>query len=182
MAQEMRELAKPFVEPDQGAYASSRLPSYRDLRLALNVAACDGAPLVVRVRKKGTASAPARTLAQLAWSPRFVGRVQFVEASPEELEAIEGIEGKADLLFVQSSTYGQSGRCLGTAKVGDSATELAEFLEQGLAAFEPTGERNDRSHVRQGQRQGLIWKTVLPITDPGGPGSSRRNKPGRKDR
>lgn len=146
------------------------LPKMATVRLALNVAACDGLPLVVILAKDSAASKKLETrVAKLAWSKEFAGRFVYGSTrSGSDLKAIKDAGTKSGILVVQPGAFGSDGKVL--VRTGTTATDsaLKKVLANGLAKHQALS-KDIRSHIRRGQREGVHWKTQIPVTDPGGP-------------
>ena len=143
------------------------LPTVANVRLAINVAACDNQPLVLLFSKDAaTRRSLAETLKPLAWSEEFRGRFIYAEASGEkELAAIEGTSREPGVLVIQPDRFGLAGSVLNSAPAGASVNALAQCLRNGAAMHRPQVE-SFRDHVHDGRATGAFWQTVLPVTDP----------------
>lgn len=142
----------------------SALPLNLDLRRALNVAACDNQPLVLIVPEaEASGRRVTARLAALAWSERFVGRLQYVIATPQELALtdVEGLPGMPFVAVLETGTFGVSGRVLVALEGEPSASELRQLLDQGLARY-GRGVLDRAAHVREGLRAGIEWQSVVP--------------------
>jgi hypothetical protein len=170
MAESMAEIASRYEKTSTAsASEASPLPLTKTVRLALDVAACDGLPLVV-VSCDDAAKRAALTerLAALAWSAPFVGRfVHVVAATSDELKPVDG--AKPGLLVVEPDEFGTKGTILAQAAVDADAAKLTAALSDGLAKHHATA-KDSRTHIEQGRRLGIRWTTVIPETDPGPPG------------
>lgn len=128
----------------------NELPLMADFRLGLNVAACDGLPLVVV-----TSAAAETRLAPAAWSAQNLGRAVYVK------EALQDYPDGAYLMV--PDTFGLSV----TRMIPLAADITAAQLSQQLAPWkEPP--KDDRTHIQQGRAQGIRWETKIPVTDPAG--------------
>ena len=138
------------AHPARASASPDQLPRMSDFRLALNVAACEGLPLIV-----ATSQGVESDLAPAAWAPFNLGRAVYVRAS---------LAGHGEGAFlVVPDPYG-----LQAEKVLPLPPGLtAEQLSQRLAPWreEP---KDHHTHVRQGQAQGVRWQTRVPVTDPQG--------------
>jgi hypothetical protein len=145
----------------------SELPTVANVRLAVNVAACDNQPLVVLFAPDGpTRRTLEKRLAALAWSDSFRGRFVYVIAStPKDLAAVEGAGTEASVLVVQPDRFGLKGKVL--RQVGATAAQdaLVSCLREGQAEHRRAA-RTFAGHVRAGQQLGVFWDTVIPVTDP----------------
>jgi hypothetical protein len=143
------------------------LPLVANVRLALDVAACDAQALVVLgARNEAARQRLVNVVAELAWSQEFVGRfVYAVAAAPKELEAIEGAAAREGLFVVAPDEFGLKGKVLQHVELTGAKERLTAGLQQGIADFQ----RPDRSfwaHVKTGHQQGIFWETQIPVTDP----------------
>lgn len=115
----------------------------------------------------GGDAAVEKRLAALAWDDRFRGRFTFVSVNKEEkLDAIDGAKGAPGVLLVEPGRFGVDG-------VAFAQTTGAEGLEEALVlalAKHKVVEKDTRSQVEAGHREGIDWKTEIPDTDPGPPG------------
>jgi len=177
-----RSMRHGFADADELAEAMSRvagtlaekrpagelpLPLVANVRLALNVAACDDRPLVlVRTRDAEVRQRLESTLAALAWSDRFIGRFLYATAgSGKELAVVRGVAPDATVLVVQSDRYGREGKVLGQAAAEASREQLARLLRDAAVAYQPEV-KSFPEHIRDGRKQGVFWETVIPVTDP----------------
>lgn len=148
-----------FLEEAAARYAPREaplpLPLAASARLGLNVAACDGLPLVLlRARSADAQAALAARLAPLHWA-RLAGRAVWAGAtSSDDVAALDG-EGEPDaVLVVAPDAFGQAGRVVERLP----ATLDDEALAHVLAL--------------EGRARGVVWKPAVPVTDPyGKPGS-----------
>jgi hypothetical protein len=142
----------------------SALPLVSDVRLALDVASADGQPLVVVVAKDaGKRKELEETVAKLAWSKGFVGRFVYAACGGgDDLAGVKGADAGAVLLVVQPDKFGLTGAVI--AQTADAA-KLAATLAAGAKGF-VREEKAFRTHVRDGQRDGVFWETKTPVSDP----------------
>jgi hypothetical protein len=166
LAETMTRLAK-----DHPAKASAvqrpELPLVANVRLALNVAACDQQPLVViQGGDDATRAKLIATLSTLAWSDEFVGKFVYVVAdSRKELDAISGVAAESAVFVIDPDIFGVKGKVLHQIDATAPARKAPELLKTGLARFQ-RDERNFWQHVKQGQSLGVFWQTQTPVTDP----------------
>ena len=160
MVSTLDEVASRYEKAKNGALA---LPVVKDLRRALDCAACDGLPLVV------VEEALAKRLARLAWGEELIGRFTYVQvARLGKLVAIEGAEEGSQVLVVEPDTYGVQGTVLSQGKSFDDDEALLKVLREGLTRHVKP-EKDQRRHVREGTRRGVDWESEIPVTDPGIP-------------
>jgi hypothetical protein len=138
------------------------LPLVPTVRLALPVAASDGQPLVVvRGRDQKARAEAEKELAKLAWGDEFVGRFVFA-VDADAAAAFDGLKGNPAVVVVQPDTFGQKAKVL--AQAGTTG-EIAAALRTGLKGF-VKDDKETRSHLSDGHKQGVFWETKTPVTDP----------------
>jgi len=151
------------------------LPQSLDFRRALNVAACDNQPLVVAYAKsKATRAAMKKTLAELAWSDAFVGRLQYMVVSDRKnLASIEKVPSSEGVYLLQPGRFGLKGQVLGSVGAKATSAETTSMFNKALGSFK-TSTKNTREHKRAARREGVeTWETEIPVTDPGRPPGRR---------
>ncbi|MDA0768435.1 MAG: hypothetical protein O3A92_16615 [Verrucomicrobia bacterium] len=145
-----------------------RLPFAADLRLGLNVAACDNQPLVICLAgDEESLRKIEKALAKSAWSEKHIGLFHYVSSNKNELaDTITGLTIDSGLVIVQPDQFGTKAAVLVQHAVGDSSKTLADTLDAALAKFDrqPAGET--RAHIQAGHRAGVHWDTATPVTDP----------------
>jgi hypothetical protein len=163
MADAMNRLAKDYP----GKAAVPVLPKIDNVRLAVNVAACDNQPLVIVLGQDPSARAQLEAmLAELAWSEKFIGRFVYVAASSaRELEAVNGVAADSAILVVQSDRFGLHGTVLKQVPAAAPPNQVAVLLEVALDKYERAA-ATFREHVQAGHQLGVFWETRIPVTDP----------------
>ena len=164
--EKMQEIAERYPAKRGSGAAVGAMPYAENVRLGLNVAACDMLPVAVVVTKDEKARTELeKELRALAWSDELIGRVVYASTTERaDLEKIEGAAGDAVLLFVQPDPFGLEGKVLAQTAKTDRAS-LAKALTDGLAKHDP-GEKDAADHIRDGRREGVDWETAVPVTDP----------------
>lgn len=158
MADGMAKLVKKYTPKGE----PGSLPLVPTVRLALPVAASDGQPLVVvRVKDEKQRAEVEKELAKLVWGEEFVGRFVFTEDT-DAASQFDEMKGTPVAVVVQPDTFGQKGKVLAQA---DKADDLAAALRAGLKGF-VKADKETRTHVQGGVRQGIFWETKTPVTDP----------------
>jgi hypothetical protein len=167
MAEAMNRLAREYPGKEPAGGTLSELPLVTNLRLAIDVAACDNQPLVVLFDPDGaTRRSLEERVRSLAWDEEFVGRFAYVAVSDAgELSRVEGARAEAGLLVVQPDRFGLKGKVLRQAGAGESRAAVATCLRKGAELFRPR-EESFGEHVRAGHEQGVFWETVIAVTDP----------------
>jgi hypothetical protein len=150
--------------------SSRALPCVPDLRLALNEAACDSAPLAIAYATSEKELAQVESaLAKFAWDPRFVGRLNYAailasESKPFAARGLGQLKGNG-IIIVQPNEFGTELKQLATCNRTSDSAQLARVIEQALAAHAPSA-KEAQSHIRIGRREGIEWESAIPVTDP----------------
>ena len=179
MASTMNTIAKKY--PGKGKTGESRVPYLADLRLALNVAACDRQPLlVVYAQDEKQRKAMEARLAPLAWSGDFIGQYQYAcSKDPADFKVISGLNAKAGYVVIQPDPFGLKGEVMGVAPVDADRPRLEEAMLLGLTIHRPS-ELSYEQHRQLGSRQGQRWETATRVTDSAGQRRGRGNGPPRR--
>jgi hypothetical protein len=162
MAADMKRVAGGFTPK----LAPSSLPLVANLRLALDVAAADGLPLVVAVGKDAaTRQRVVDRLAQLAWSDEFIGRFTYAEGAAKDVIGVPGIAIETGVVVIAPDKFGQKGTVLKQVGSEVAVDEIAATLKAAAMEYQAPA-KTFGTHVREGQRLGIFWKTKVPVTDP----------------
>jgi hypothetical protein len=166
LAETMKRIAKDY--PGAKKPGLPALPVVANVRLAVNVAACDNQPLaVVFAAKKDQRKTLEQRVAQLTADEKFVGRFIFAATSEaRELKTVTGVPANGGLLVIQADRYGTKGKVLAHAPPDSDLEDLSRTLQRGADRHEPVVDKTFRSHVREGQQLGVFWETLVPVTDP----------------
>ena len=175
MAEGMERIAKRYPGKRGADSRDAGLPVLADVRLAVNVAACDRVPLVITYGPtKAQRKELEKRLAPLAWSNAFVGRFAHVFATDaDELKAIEDAKEKAGYLVVEPDPFGLEAKVLVQIDAGADEEAIEKALTEALQRHRPGSEKDTRRHRQQGRRAGVHWETEIPVTDPGRPPGGR---------
>jgi len=165
MADSMRRIAKNYESRAEGK--PTMLPVVANVRLAIDVAACDNQPLVAIFAKDDAKRRVLESrIAALAWSEKFIGRFVYVsEDNEKDLAAIASEKKDEGIFVVKADTFGLNGTLLARADVASTDAEFEKCLTAGLSRFSKASKQH-HSHVRTGHEKGIFWETVMPVTDP----------------
>ncbi len=143
---------------------SAELPTAANLRLALNLGACDNLPVVVAVsddrRQLGEFQ---NRLAGLAWKPALLGRAIYSVAQLKTAAGLIPDRAKPGYWVVESGQFGVDGRLL--AWIDADSPNLQADLGRALSLYRSVS-KDARSHIREGNKRGIHWQTQTPETDP----------------
>lgn len=157
MAQGMEKIAAPFET--KSTDVPGELPFVSDVRLGLNVAACDRQPLLLLTDSDPKAVEIVRTL---LWSKDFIGKFIVARASARDLEGYTGADAKAALLIVQPDRFGIKGQVLHQLVGPINKERIGDALTTGLTRH-AADDRNLKGHIQAGRLQGIFWDTPLPV-------------------
>lgn len=145
MAYEMDRLAKnyrPLNHP-----TAEELPKVKTLRLALNLAACEGVPVIA----VGTSSAE-RKLARAAWDRRNLGKAVYVRAN---------LDKNREAMILMPDKFGLKIEDRRPLEPSIDAADLHHLLSSLQS-----GPKKHEQHVQEGFEKGIRWETKIPVTDP----------------
>ena len=165
MAAAMNDLALKF--PGKPETPVTSLPVMKDVRLAVNVSACDGLPLVVVYGKdEEQLKELEKEILPLAFSPNLSGKFTYAKTTnPNDIDTIIGFDkDEYGFAVIIPSQYGISGK---VRYQWPAAVEPAQLGSGLLALANGTSkvEKNHNQHVRGGMNQGILWKTAIPVED-----------------
>jgi hypothetical protein len=159
MATEMKKITATF--PGKGNVAPEKLglPYLKDVRLALNVAACDSQCLVILYasserERRGLEA----LLLPLAWHADLVG--EFLYATTDKLTDLKKITGSGTapgLLVVMPDTYGLAGRQVAFVALGTKSKNARATLAAAAEANR-MGSKDSKRHIGRGRREGIEWE------------------------
>ena len=183
MATKMDSIAAEYVGDAGEDNSLVAIPKMKDVRLGMNVAACERLPaiLVMGQSDEQVAELEAK-LSPVAWNEALQGMfIYFSATNKEEIEVIEQFNGEPGYVIIQPDPFGQTGEILAQY----SANATADELKAALVELAETHERpiiDYQNHVRNGNRKGAIWETEIPIEDKGSLRAMERNRQPRRGR
>lgn len=165
MAEQLNRVAEQYKQTDTAVEPT--LPIMTRFDLALNVAACDGLPLVVLRQSESNRETPIHHyLKSLAWHPELAGQFVYVRSSSNnDFKAIVGGKPESSTLVVEPGQFGMTGSVIAELDANMTQAQLKEELLTITRNFESIP-KDHRSHVEIGIQLGIEWKTVVPATDP----------------
>jgi hypothetical protein len=170
MATSMRRFAAEYKPAD----TQKALPAMKDFRLSLDVAACDNMPLVAAVSDDHDERVKLnQKLAQVAWSRELLGRTAYARAAAAGDTAKTKLALQPGVYVIEPDAFGTGGKILARMDSDADTAALTIGIVGALARFKPPV-KEARTHITDGVRKGIYWKTATPVTDPHGP---RREEP-----
>ena len=168
LAAEMNKIAGEYEsrQPQDSDSAGRKLPTMKNVELALNVAACDGLPLVIVYAPESASLARLNDkVAKVAWDDAVAGRFIYATTTQvADLKPVPKAQSRPGVIVVEPDQFGLSGSVLGQFAAELDARKLTRELETIASKFEPIV-KNHREHTQLGIRLGLDWETVIPETD-----------------
>lgn len=141
-----------------------RLPVCLDTRVALDVAACDGLPLVVAYGPDAASlSAVERALGPLSWSSALIGRAVYARTTrADDFRCARVRPTRACVVVIAPGKFGVDGTVVAAF---DADSRLAARLRASLPTAVTRWVDIDQ-HIRSGRQAGIHWETAIPNTDP----------------
>ncbi|MFT7485763.1 MAG: hypothetical protein ACI9F9_001613 [Candidatus Paceibacteria bacterium] len=166
MAQRMDEILKDYPKPKQGDLGKLGLPYLKDVRVALNVAACDSQRLVILYAKTDAECRKLEGMLQpLAWDKSLVGNLLYATTNEvKDLEQIDDVGRSAGLLIIEPGPYGVRGRQVGFIDVSTKPASALRSLIK-VAKANQLGSKDSKVHIGLGMREGIEWKPAFEDTD-----------------
>lgn len=139
------------------------LPAVPNLRLAVNVGACDNLPVVAALSDDPRQlEGWRRRLTGVCWDPALLGRAIYtLDATRNAAGLVPG--SQSGLVVIQSGQFGQDGHVL--ARLDPDSPNLVRELDAALSRYRAQP-KNVHEHMRQGHMRGVYWRTQIPVTDP----------------
>jgi hypothetical protein len=164
MAEELDRIAKTSTVSGKQS-ESTELPKLDNVRLALDVAACDKHPLVVVFAvDPSIRQSLERRLGQLAWRPDLIGKLVYTSTGKAaDLSMVEAAHPGSGAIVVQPDRFGLKGTVIG--RLAESDSDWQPGLLTALAQFQKPDE-DFAEHVHDGRLERVFWKTPLPVSDP----------------
>jgi hypothetical protein len=165
MAAEMDKLAELF--DGQTKRSEPPLPLIGNLRLALNIAACDRRPLIIGVASKNRdADTWRKRLSLAAQDEALIGQAHYV--CVRDLKSLQPFDLKLDPArdthMIQPGPYGRTGTVMGAFDSQDP--QLSTHLKSAITTVLWSPLRESQ-HVRTGKITGITWETVVPTAKAG---------------
>ena len=179
LAESLEILGATFEDKETAKDYQQRLPQSKDFRLSLNVASCDGIPIVVGFHQtKDEEAAIKKLLTSVAFDSDLAGKFAYSStSSAAEMKIIDDFITSPGVYVVSPGNYGLSGRLAKRLPVSTSTKDLKDELVKFAASYKRPN-KDHRQHVDQGYKSGKGWETEIPVTDE----MSNRAKERLKDR
>lgn len=167
MVESMDVISLAYPGKKGAAAGPQALPYLGDLRMAVNVAACDNQPrLIVYAKKPGELARLEKALQPIAWSKEIIGRTLYVTVNDaaEYTRYIKGEKPAAGYALVAPEPYGRHATPLLAIDGETKAESVRKQLIAALALYNPPP-KDFEKHEAEGLKAGIQWKPKTPITD-----------------
>lgn len=163
----MNRMAESYTDQPAVGGPNGSLPKAADLRLGMNIASSDNLPLVMLYDEDpDKLQKLEKRIQTLAWSPDHIGKFLYVSTTmATDLKAIEGMKPGSGITVIQPDQFGRKGTALSQVEAGATDTAIKKALQTG-SRIHRTYSKSMFSHIGAGQREGVFWTPVLPVTDP----------------
>lgn len=163
LAKTMNEIAR-YYQSDKRTPES--LPLVNNVRLAIDVAACDHRPLAIVIGQTAEDRQKlAANLAPVAWSDALMGKLVYAEGSGTDMRQIRGASLSRGYVFVAPNLFGTAGSTISQLGPSSSRADLEQAARRAIDLYRPQI-LSHHEHVRAGHEEGIEWQTAIPITDP----------------
>ncbi|MEL7496425.1 MAG: thioredoxin family protein [Planctomycetota bacterium] len=167
MALEMGKIADKY-DAKTITPSKHRLPEMKNVRLGVNVGACDGIPSIICYSNDDDELNQMKSrLAPLALSDDLAGKFVYASSNKAtELSMLKGTKKKsAGFYVVTPDEYGLAGKIQEVLDADSNEDALKKALVE-IAENTAKSKKDHNSHVRTGKRSGKSWETEIPVTDP----------------
>lgn len=166
MTADLRLIARQYSKQTTSRESHATVPQMKSVRLAINVASCDGLPSVIVVgHDQRELDQLHKQLSDVIWDDALAGKFIYASTTKRsDLNMVPGAQSKSGFLVIEPDTYGTRGRLLDTIPSSASSVDLEQRLTRAANTFT----RNSKSHglhVRNGRRSGKQWQTEVPVPD-----------------
>jgi hypothetical protein len=151
------------------------LPLIPSLRLGLNIAACDGIPLVVIINNESRKWEKLfSNLVNLSQTDSLSGQAHYVLLKDtKEIENLKDYKSDNFVYILKPDSFGITGRVVATFRDKEDLSLIALETAFDTARISKKILSDSRQHVRQGRRKGITWESQMPRAD----GKARSTSP-----
>lgn len=165
LASRMNQMAENYPGSRDARFTDPQLPALDRVDLALNVAACEGLPMLVTYAADADAlKSLHKSMAETVWTEELAGQFVMVATTKRtDLKPLNGLAEDSAIVVVDPGPFGITGRVKHQYQAVTS--QLPDSLHQFVQSFKPAP-KNYQEHRLLGLQLGLEWETVIPATDP----------------
>ena len=164
MAADLELIARQFSRKATKTGTKLAVPRMKSVRLGINVASCDGLPsVVVFGNRRQEVDQLHSKLSSVIWDESLAGKFIYASTTKfDDLKIVVGATRKTGILVIEPDVYGMKGRLI--KRIDASVSK--QGLRADLVAIADRFTRRSKSHglhVRNGRRDGNIWKTEVTV-------------------
>ena len=162
MAERMGEIAKTYPTSKSPHPKALGLPYLKDVRVALNVAACDSQRLVIlHARSSSERRKLESMLVSLAWDEELAGRFLYATtAAKDDLARIDVSTESPGLVVVEPDAYGLKARQVAFVELGAKPAAAKKILVAAADGNEMKS-KDSKRHIGRGLREGVTWERAV---------------------
>jgi len=166
MAADLRQIAKQYSGKTTAKESNPTIPEMKSVRLGINVASCDGLPsIVVAGRNQAEVDRLKQKLREVIWDEELAGKFIYSSTTnSNDLKIVSGAKSKTGVLVIKPDAYGLKGDLIKAIDADVTSEDLKKTLAYAASAFTRKS-KSHGTHVRNGRRNGEIWKTEVPVPD-----------------
>ena len=164
MAADLRQIARQYSARATDEKVNPAVPRMKSVRLGINVASCDGLPsVVVFGRGQREVDRLNSKLRGVIWDAALAGKFIYSSTTKSsDLKIIAGATRKSGILVIEPDVYGMTGRLIKMIDASVSQEDLKSDLVDAADTFTRRSKTHGL-HVRNGRRDGKMWKTEVPV-------------------
>jgi hypothetical protein len=155
------------------------LPLIPSLRLGLNIAACDGIPLVVIINNESRKWEKLfSNLVNLSQTDSLSGQAHYVLLKDtKEIENLKDYKSDNFVYVLKPDSFGVTGRVVATFRDKEDLSLVALGAAFDTVRIPKKTLSDSRQHVRQGRQKGITWESQLPRADGNARSTSPKDRP-----
>ena len=155
------------------------LPLMPSLRLGLNIAACDGIPLVVIINNESRKWKKLfSSLVSLSQTDSLSGQAHYVFLNDtKELENLKDYKPDDFVYILKPDSFGITGKVVATFRNKEDLSLVALGAAYDTARIPQKTLSDSRQHVRQGRLRDITWESLMPRADGNARSTSPRDRP-----
>jgi hypothetical protein len=165
MAVNLNEIAADYPPKASEPKSGRPVPEMKNVRLAVNVASCDGLPCLVLAGPDEIAlEKMKRNLSEVIWDNDVAGL--FIFGSTVEKDDLSMIDGKlqSGFLVVRPDAFGVKGEVITTLAGNLTGEALKKELLSAIEDYQRISKTHGM-HVREGRQTDIEWKTAVEVPD-----------------
>ena len=167
MAKELHHVAENHQAKRAEADQWPAVPEMKNVRLALNVASCDGLPgLLVVAGDEASLTGLKHNLSMVVWDKEISGLYVYgsTTAREQDLKMVKGDIPESGYLIVRPDAYGMKAEVIASLPADLSGDDLKSKLLSVASDYKRISKTHG-THVRGGRQSGFSWQTEVQVPD-----------------